>query len=375
MKKRIEEIDMIKGLGILYVMISHMLTIACIPAPKTMVSLGCPVMIMFFFLSGYTSSAKGDIMPRIKSRFARILLPYYKYSAVMIAVLAIIYLLIEKRSLAWFADGTLGILFQLQSFHLFDPSATGVHSMFYSVLIGWFIFQMAVSELVFIPLMYALEGKKRIYKFFASLALLLAGALFYVLNLQGLNGRFFPTVCKIFILPNIPGIAGLMMLGKLAGSLSLLDLDLYTTRKKLLLILGIPVTAAFVLTDDFIYDFPIGKWGAFGWVSYLLTPVYAIAVLAVLALLCFLLKKASAVKSVLTHYGTNSMDYLLMHLFIAFLVAYAGGFWYEYLNGQSTDDGMGIKLIRCVIMFVIVLIVSYAVIKIKERNRAVRKLP
>ena len=365
--KRIDEISMLKGVGILSVMICHMATVAGLSMPGVISnSLMIPMMILFYMLSGYTSSEKTNARNQITKRTGRILIPYYQYAIPMLIVLAVIYLVIEKKTLAWYADGSLGLLFQLQSFHAFDPLTQGVHPMFYSVLIGWFLFQMAVSNLIFIPLQYALKGKKSLWKLVAAVILLLMGAGLYMLNLQGLNGEFFPPVCKIFILPNIPGIAGLMMIGNYVASLSLFDFDTYSVKRKALSLISLPILIAFILTDDHIYDFPIGKWASYGGLSYIAAPIAGLALIIILGILCNQIKRLSVIKKIFIHLGDNSMDYLMVHLFVGFLTAYIGGFWVNYLTDPKPDYDTTSKVLHFVILIISILGVSYTVVRLKQ---------
>ncbi len=365
MKKRIDEISMMKGLCILFVIAVHMVSLSGMTSSGTISTMGIPVMIVFYYLSGYNTSKKEiSAADLIAKRVKRILLPYYKFAIPMLVILAFVYLVAERRPVLWFADGALGILFQLQSFHFFDTASQGVHPMFYCVLVGWFLFQMVVSELVFIPLLYFLDGKKNVWKPVISVILLTVGGILYQLDLQGLNGEFFPTVCKIFILPNIPGIAGLMLIGNYTASFSLLDPDNERIPKAVTSVLCLVITVIFVVTDDHLYDFPIGKWGAFGPISYIITPIASLAFFELLFILCNLLKRIPPARNILIHYGDNSMDYVMIHLFVAFLTAYIGGFWFEYLSVPNPTDDIRLIRIHYFILLVSVLIISYGVVRI-----------
>ncbi|MBO4901002.1 MAG: acyltransferase family protein [Lachnospiraceae bacterium] len=371
--KRIDEISMMKGLGMLMVIFVHMSSVAGVLTELEYISrlrsfLAIPLMMMFIYLSGYTSSTRAkNPFTKFTYRAGRILGPYYLYTFVMILIYAVIYLGIEKRSLAWFGDGVLEMLFQLQSVHLFDPASTGVHPMFYGVLVGWFLFQMIVSEIVFTPILYALKGKKSVWKLVIAIALLAAGAILYMLNLQGLNGKFFPPVCKIFILPNIPGLAALMLIGSFAADCSALDLDSYSILKKVIaLIVGIAIEVIFFLTDDYLYDFPIGKWGPFGPFSYFLAPISGIGFILIIGIICHLIKRFSPVKSLLIFVGDNSMDYLMIHFFVGVITAYIGGFWYEYLYDPIPMDDLSLNYLHFVILLAVVYTVSTLVILFKK---------
>ncbi len=374
-QNRIDEITMMKGLGITFVVLVHMSSITGFfkmfeHVLKINTSIDVPIMMLFFFASGYTTRPKDSgVIKTLGNKISRILIPYYKFAAAFIAVHAVIYLLIERKSLAWFVDGTLGILFQLQSFHFFDAASSGIHLMFYSVIIGWFVFQMAISEILFLPLLNVLKDKNRVWKIVTAFILLLAGAILYKLNLQGLNGKFFPPVCKMFILPNIPGLAGLMMLGNCTADIGLLEFDSFTAAKKALSALAsIAVIVLFIITDDYQYDFPIGKWGAFGAYSYFLSPVYGLALLVLLAIICNLVKQFDLVKRYLIYMGNNSMDFLNLHFFVGFLAAYIGGFWYDYLNEPMPSFDFHVVLLHYVILIISVYVVSCAVIAFKNRR-------
>lgn len=372
--KRIEEISMLKGLGMLYVITAHM---ACISGAiglsesvmKLLTTLNIAVMVQFYMISGYTSRRKkGGALYVIRKRAIRIFIPYYIYSLIMIAVLAIVYLCIEGRSFAWFADGTLGILFQLQSFHHFDMSSTWMHPMFYSALPGWFQFQLFVSELLFIPLLYLIKKNRKILKITLAFIFLLVGALLYLMNLQGLNGQYFPTVCKIFIIPNIPGIAALLLIGNFMADHVMLDFDRYTARAKAVIAaVCFVITMIFAYTDDYIYDFPIGKWGAFGAYGYILAPLYGISVMMLFGVIANLIKRLEPVKKALILVGDNSMDYLMLHFFVGFLAAYIGRFWYNYLDNSVPTDNPGINILHFAILLVSSIAIPAIAIMLKKR--------
>lgn len=308
--------------------------------------------MMFFIVSGYTISVKNEpIHKSICNRIKAILLPYYKFAIVIILVDAVIFLGIDGKTLKWFADGLVGILCQFQSFHLFDTTIQGVHPMFYGVLVGWYLFQYAVAIAIFTPLLYWVNNKNKIYKLVLSVVLITLGAVLYVLNLQGLNGEFFPTVCKIFVLPNIPGIAGLLMLGSFFKSLSLLDIDNCSKSKKIIIgAICLAITVADILLDDHIYDFPIGKWGSLGAKGYYTGTICGVAVVILLAIVCNQLKKCNIIKKPLLSIGENTMDILVMHLFLGFVVARICGFWFNYLSEPNPVNDISKMVINTLIL-------------------------
>lgn len=376
MSKKIEEISLMKGIGILFIVILHMSAITGLlghfekiqDAVNTRTTL---IMMMFFIVSGYTISVKNEsILKTICRRMKAILLPYYRFSIVIIIIDAIIFLGIDRKSWSWFADGLVGVLFQFQSFHWFDTTIQGVHPMFYGVLVGWYLFQYAVAIIVFTPLLYWVNNKNRIYKLVLSIVLISLAAVLYKLNLQGLNGEFFPTVCKIFVLPNIPGVAGLLMLGSFFRSLSLLDIDNYSKSRKLVVgVICLAICVAKRLLDDHIYDFPIGKWGSLGAWGYYLGTICGTALVILLAIICNQLKKYSAIKKVLLFVGNNTMDILVMHLFWGFVVARICGFWFNYLSEPNPVSDISTMAINTVILIVSVMAICCGKIYISQKSR------
>lgn len=340
MNNRIDEIDIIKGILIIYVVVAHAAGFAGIRglypiASQIFSTLGLVAMATFYILSGYTyNQGNKTVIGALGKRIKAIVLPYYAYCIPMLIFLFIFFVMHEHRTMNWFFDGVLAVLLQLQSTYIFSDGVS-VHEMMYSVFACWFIFQLLVSYIVFIPVCHLLENKRFYAKVVASLGLLGLGALLYHLDLQELNGKYFPEVCKMFVMPNIFGIAGLLMIGKCASSIELLDMKRYSRSKRLLCIVAsIIVIAIGYATDDYIYDFPIGKWGAFGEISYITTPVYGMALMILLGCLAYTFKKNETVKKMLVFSGKNSLDFLILHFFIVWFVSYAGGFWVPASSGK-----------------------------------------
>lgn len=333
MKKRIDEIDMMKGVLIIFIVVTHVAGFAGIRGLYPMASnifstLVLISMATFYILSGYTyNQGKQTVLEVIRKKVKAIVLPYYAYSILMLIFLFIFFVIYEHRTMDWYLDGVIAVLLQLQSTYIFSDGVS-VHEMMYSVFACWFIFQLLASQIVFIPVYHLLENRKFYVKIIATLILIGLGALIYHLNIQKLNGEYFPAVCKMFVLPNIFGIAGLLMIGKCAASFELLDMKKYSRNKRMLCtIVSIIVIVIGYVTDDYIYDFPIGKWGAFGEISYFTTPIYGIALMILLGCLMYELKENETAKKLLVFLGKNSLDYLILHFFIVWFVSYVGGFW------------------------------------------------
>lgn len=376
MKERIVELDMVKGIFIVSVMLLH--TMSC-----TGVDQLCPEfakyygsfilfsMAGFYLLSGYTySQGKLNVKDTILKKAKSILLPYYYYAIPMLAVLFLVYVLLEKRTMGWFADGLLAVMLQIQSVHIYGDGV-GIHEMMYSVFASWFIFQLMAAFVVFIPIYHSIEKRSLYVKLTAAVLLLGMGALFYHLDIQQLNGKFIPPVCKGLILPNIWGVAGLLMLGKCISILGLLNVDRQSAgQKAALFIASLIILSIGLATDDHLYDFPIGKWGGFNELSYFITPVCGLALTLLCVYIANLLKRSDIIKKISLFLGKNSLDFLLVHFFWIWLILYIGGFWYPILSGVELPAAAVDKyLLHFAGAFPLVLALNSIVIVAKEKLR------
>jgi fucose 4-O-acetylase-like acetyltransferase len=103
--KRIEYVDILKGIGIICVLLGHNLVIqSAEKLPEVMryiiYSFHMP---LFFFLSGYVFSAKGDAITFLKKKIKTIIVPMYIFSLVVILFNCIYYgaLLGDNSILKW----------------------------------------------------------------------------------------------------------------------------------------------------------------------------------------------------------------------------------------------------------------------------------
>ena len=375
MAKRIDEINIIKGIGILMVVCIHFLSISglkqfCGVGIKIEMSLAAPLMVLFFILSGYLSSdRKASGGSYLAARMKRIFVPYYRMAALLLVIYAVIYLAIEGRSFRWYLDGAVGMLLQLQAFHGFDPTATGLHPMYYGVIVGWFIFQMAAAEVIFVPLLYFLKDKDRRWKLVSAAVCLALGALFYSLDLQGLNEYKFTPLLIGLVIPNIPGIVGLMMVGEYLAAISYLDFDSYS-RKRMIIeaVLSIAVIIVLMATDNYTYRFPYGEWGAWGALSYLTETIYGLAIITILGIISHGIKKCAPVKETLGYIGTISMSILVVHYFLAYLTAYVCGFWQEPMAGPVSAPNAAVAAGRFLLLAA-VNVAIFAIFKIVKTAR------
>ncbi|MDO4178198.1 MAG: acyltransferase family protein [Phascolarctobacterium sp.] len=336
--KRIEELDMIKGLLITFVVTFHCsLLVGTLglwgSVGKMMLALAVPSMFVFMMASGIVYKFKGEsVAKEILQRCKSLLDQYYLYSIPMLIVYFIVYVLVAGRSLGWFADGLISILCHYQGVHLFSDAPI-VHEMFYGTWSCWYLFQVAAAYIVFIPVQHILVGKPRQMQILSALLLLGLGAIFYILDLQGLNGKFFPMTTKIFILPNIFGFAGVLTIGKCLSEYNVGKLTHAKVSAKIsTIVITMVLLFVFYLLEDYLYDLPIGKWGPFQAWSYFYAPICGLTLFFFLFTLCNFLKSKDSIKKLLGFFGQNSLLILITHEWVMWFVQYVGGFWYPYVT-------------------------------------------
>ncbi|MDO4961355.1 MAG: acyltransferase family protein [Eubacteriales bacterium] len=310
--KRIEEFDMIKGILIIYVVVYHCAILVGTLGlwgilDKMIIAMMASAMLAFIMISGFVYRPKEEpavreIIQRIKS----LLLPYYIYCIPILVGFFIVYVLVEGRSLGWYADGLISILGQVQGTHFFSD-VPPIHEMFYSAWPCWYIFQLAVAYIIFIPVQRLLKGKPRYMQILSALLLLALGAILYMLDLQGLNGQDFPMTTKIFILPNNFGFAGVLTIGKCLSEYKAAELTSLKAYAKIpAIVISLSLLIVLYLSDDYFYLLPLAKWGAFGVYSYFITPICGLALFFLLYMLCNRLKYIDCIGKLLGFFGKNS---------------------------------------------------------------------
>ena len=87
-KKRLDWIDAVKGLGIILIVLSHCGIINSY-IQHVMLFLTAGYVSMFFVLAGYNSKEE-DILPAVKKKFKRLIIPYITYGALAILLFCLL---------------------------------------------------------------------------------------------------------------------------------------------------------------------------------------------------------------------------------------------------------------------------------------------
>ena len=305
MKKRLVSLDMAKGVGILCVLLKHCFAVT---PPKTIIiDLLGSLMFIFFFISGYNyKPGKRTVLQSVKQRAKQILIPFYLYSAVIIAFAYIFYIATGEQILHNILNDTI-------SFYC------GTISRELQVLLGtfWFLPVMFLSSvLFFLTADYALKSTKRII--LVSLALTVASAL--------VVGY---TSVVPWRLPLVPVCTAVMMIGAYAGQRKFFENPPFKGAK---LAFSILCAAALSVVLTVIFGssdlISIGVFGNFGGWSVFTAVIICLVQIYMLVFGCELMSKSELAKKVFSWFGVYSMQILVTHLALAKFISELTGWSY-----------------------------------------------
>lgn len=340
-RKRIDELDIIKGIAILMVCFHHINELTGVTALNNPVIMKIftfqeSYMVLFFLCSGYVFSGKGSVWQNIFKKIKQLLLPLLKIGIADTAIYFLRYIIIEKQSLLWFADNTATNFLGFSNWNI-RLGEVIPNQMSYAFVPYWFIFELFSAFCIFIPIK-KLVGKRHISLQVLATALLFGIAMvFNRFDIQHtLADTFNSNVSFFLVLINVFGFAALLMLGNLVKSFDLFDMEAHKTAFNVIAAL-ISLAGCVVLFATYKntgYALQYGKWGPFG---YLSIPVTALGGLFVTYLLIFIsqyLKKIKVLKTALSYLGSNSLYILLLHFAIAECICWIGGFWHDIYHGE-----------------------------------------
>ncbi len=338
-KSRIAELDMMKGLAIIAVVFKHISELTGIaflesPFADTMNRCCETFMILFFLCSGYVYSAKGTVWQEIRKKAKQFMIPYLRYGLLATVLYFIWYILIEKRSLLWFADGTLTNFLGFSNWNIRLAQAIP-HPMGYAFTPFWFISEMLVAFCLFIPVKKLTDKKHVSVKIAAAALLMSVSMLCNHFDIQHtLENTYDSDVSFFFILINIFGFSAVMLIGSMLRGIDFLDPD--RQPKKVIYITAAASALIFALEFAFYgessYALQYGKWGPYGALSIPVTALGGFAVSYLLIFLLHYLKRLPFLEKALCFVGKNSMYILLLHYCIADMICHIGGFWFDVYN-------------------------------------------
>lgn len=345
-KKRIEELDMIKGFAIVLVFFRHINEITGISNlgniySKLFTTFFEAFMILFFLCSGYVYSSKGGAFQSIRKRAKQLLLPFLKYGIFFTALYFLRYVIIEHKPFVWFADNTLTNFGGFTNWNIRLGTAPG-NQMMYAFVASWFIIELFAAFCLFTPIRKLTDGKHISVRIISAAALMGAAMLLNRFDVQHtLKNTYNSGVPFIFVLINIFGFASVLMIGNLLKEIRFFELESQSKIRMtvtLLICLAVSITL-FATFKNTGYALQYGKWGSFGCLSIPVTTVGGLAVTYVLVFCMRFVKKLPGFKKALCFLGENSMYILLLHIGIAEVVCWIGGFWNNiYLEPYPTEQ-------------------------------------
>ena len=370
MKKRIVELDMVKGIGIIYVFLRHLCELTGVSSyggDFYAIFDSCTecMMFLFVFLSGYVYKPKASIREDIGNKVRQLLIPYVKYIALFSCIYFVIYVLNGDMSLAMFGTYTLSNFLGNPGFDYLQWT-TYVNPIRYAFVPFWYIAEIFSAFMLFILVFRLVADKGLMGKGIAAVILLVLTSLLMYLDPRGLIVNTFVSGVSYFTVgPNILGFAALLLIGHMLREVKAFDLDSYSQKTvKIILAGSLVIVLAFFAFHDNPYALQYAHWGSFGIRSVRMATVSALAITYLMVYLCYYMKRADALRSCLAFLGANTLDILLLHFGIGELITMAFGFWYPVYDIPCYPaDGFAWWHFHLVVILTAIIIGIYFVIK------------
>lgn len=338
-KQRICEIDLLKGLAILIVSIRHINELTGLAEKGgitatvfAMFTEG--IMALFFICSGYVYKSKGKVSVDLLNRMKRLFIPLLCYSCFNTAVYFVKYILIDKMPFVEFIDNTLANFLGFDAYNIRTGTLFS-NGMKYSFIPYWFVMQMISTYLIFIPIHELVEKRRSWVKMTVAGTLFLLSFLCNKFDVQHvLENTFKSPVSKYFVLINIFGFAGLLLLGSILRDFDFFDIESNTKATRIIsFCISLTVTIIIFATYNRAhYAFLWGRWGQFDEWSVPLTALGGLAITYLGICAFHYLGKIKAVFTVFNFMGVHSFDILMPHMMIAEIILWISGTWYPVFD-------------------------------------------
>lgn len=322
MKKRIEELDIVKGLSIIFVIFLHLVRTGD-AAVYVVNALGEGVMFLFFFVSGYTYRAgRRKPLDNIKMRFAQILKPYFSYAL----VLGVLQMLIERSGLAEFGKGLLSFILTKPTMECFRLGTyqPGVFSIIVSPY--WFMRMMLMSSTIFF--LIADWALKDVKNFAVSEIIMFAvsGVILSTVEILPFNWQLSPV------------FAGAMLFGAWCGHNGILNSNLWDSgRFRAAFAVSVPVMFGIALIyREGTMAGSTGTFGAQGALSELYYVVISTAQTVFALGISAALTRWNKYR-LISWFGKNSLYFFLLHVFVAHNLHLLTGLYSKIDDWMGTD--------------------------------------
>ncbi len=344
MKKRIEELDIVKGFAILFVLLIHIVPFDGI-SHYLFNAFGEGTIFVFFVVSGYTyRSGKGKPLKVLLIRFKQLLVPYFLYAL----ILGILQMMIERVSLPDFGYGFLCFLLTKPTMEFF---ALGEYApSVFSIIVSpyWFLRMMLMSSTIFFFVVdWSIAHLRRF--------IVVEAALF------GVSAVLLETIRVLpFNLQIAPVFAAAMLLGAFLGKNQILSQNLWD-RKLFLVIFTVSLIVMFTVAAFYTEGGMAGATGYFGSRGALSELWYIIISFANTA---FVLGISAALVRLgrykaLTYIGRNSLYFFMLHLFFAHNIHLFSGLYCkidDWAEEQLYPGALGESLVVLILTILLVLV-------------------
>lgn len=344
-KKRLDELDIIKGIAIVFVFLRHLNEITGASALYTTTEERLYLffeafMILFFLCSGYVYSSKGTAVQEIRKRAKQLLLPFLEFGLAATAVYFLRYVIIEHKPLLWFADNTLTNFLGLTNWNVRLGTAQP-NQMEYAFVAFWFLLEMFPAFCIFIPIKKLTDQKGLFARGSAAAGLMVIAMVLYHFDPQHTVADLYNSSVPFFlVLINVFGFASVLMIGSILKEFNAFDLDNIPQKVKLsLAAVCFVLDSALVLLYRHRYALQYGSWGPYGAFSIPLTILDGLMLTYFLVFLAHYMKRIPILKTIYCFLGQNSLYILLLHIGIAECICWIGGFWHDvYAQPFPVED-------------------------------------
>ena len=338
--KRIESIDMTKGLLMIYVIILHATSFTMIGQVLIQCTFG-GAMIAFLALSGYTySSGNRTYIQNILRRIKQLLIPYIIYFVGIFVYVGLfaVWMGVEGSFTDALSRFWSVIMDKVNVTSFSADTPLDYNKLFYSFTAPmWFITGIITASFIFCAIARFADKSKMVC----------GGIIAGLLTASCLLKILFP-VPVFFDIQDAPAFAAVMFTGlvlknnktlenrKLKGVwLVVCSLGLIIFNFLLLMLVGLP------------FGLSGGSWGKFGGYSVFSGYIVGILCLFMYVNICDALKSKKVIKNVFTYVGQNTLHILLIHCPIGVTLIYLAGMMQSKFNptNQSMLITFGISIV------------------------------
>lgn len=358
MGKRLDNIDMAKGLLMLFVVAFHLIAWSMTGLIVLEIFFGA-AMCVYFILSGYTFNPyKRTYTENLVSRVKSLGIPFILYF-IGIYLLDTIYMLIlgETSLVNALKEFPMALVNRILIINTDMTTMTSLGFLVFETTVAmWFLVQMILSSIIFFAVAKVVKNKL-LYSLGVIVALMTITCL--------LKQLCPPLICNV---QDSPGIAALMLIGCLFKEKDVFNRHKVKGIKLVLLVILTTIISAVVLIKCGVPN-TLGnsKWGNFGGISVYIGTALGVLQFIELAYLCEAFTKVKFIRNPLVFIGQNTLEVLLAHLLIGVMITRLTGFS-NVKKPSGTNDGktMAISVLVFIATMALSLIWSVLLKKIKK---------